>query len=75
MCEYMASGMGKVAITFSDHCFPGCVLDLIYVTGDVSTGTTYYCPQMDHHLWLCPALGKYFKNSPQTLFINYKPLY
>ena len=74
LCEYLASGKDKVALTFSEHKFPTSQFSLHYVDGAVSAGTTYYCPMTDKGLWLCPALGKYFKTTPFDLYINYKPL-
>jgi hypothetical protein len=35
-------------------------------------GTNYYCPELKHHLWLCPALLKYFEFAPSTIWAEFK---
>jgi hypothetical protein len=72
LLDRIAGDNKKVEATFSETKFPGSQLTLEYVSGKVSSGTIYFCKELDHELWLCPALWKYFENSPQTIFLQTK---
>lgn len=56
-------------LLFSTQEFPGYTHTLVWKRKDF-TGNWYYCPQFDAEGWLCPALFKFFKAAPKTIFIK-----
>ncbi len=72
----MADGSDKVILIFADVQFPGYDLEvgLVETIGDGTGGSTYYCKELDHELWLCPALLKYFEKPPQRIWVKFKPV-
>jgi len=54
-------------LLFSATPFPGHNVKLEW-RREESGGNWYYCPQFDMEGWLCPALFKYFEDTPQELY-------
>ena len=75
LIERVAMGADKVHIVFSTVKFPTHHLTLVKETGEVGTGTYYMCEELEHELWLCPALGKYFDESPEVIYASITPLF
>ena len=71
--DYLVRGLDDpqkgFSLVFSDRLFKDADLSLELV-GEESGGHTYYCPVLDAHGWLCPALMKYFKEAPQFIFAD-----
>jgi len=72
MCDVMSGGNDKFIVTFSDIAFPSAKLRADWVDGEMNSGTNYYCEQLQQPLWLCPALSCYFRNTPKTIYIDFK---
>lgn len=75
ICEkFNLDGSGKVTITFSKLPFPGRNVKLLMqdTVEDGDGGTTYYYPDDDHTVWLCPALLKYFPTPPLIIYAQLK---
>jgi hypothetical protein len=56
-------------LTFSAHEFPGFEDKLVWKRKDVS-GNWYYSETFKAEGWLCPALFKYFKEAPKTIYVK-----
>jgi hypothetical protein len=54
-------------LLFSATPFPGHNVKLEW-RREESGGNWYYCPEFDMEGWLCPALFKYFKETPKELY-------
>ena len=54
-------------LLFSATPFPGHNVKLEW-RREESGGNWYYCPRFDMEGWLCPALFKYFEDTPQELY-------
>lgn len=67
-------GKDKVTIIFADIAFPNYDIIIDKVDKNVmgESGTTYFCAALNMELWLCPALLKYFKTSPNTIWAQFK---
>ena len=59
-------------LTFSAEEFPGFDDKLVWKREDVS-GNWYYSEKFKAEGWLCPALFKYFKKAPKTIYVNAEP--
>lgn len=61
---------GKVTITFSGIPFPDRNVKLVIMNTveEGEGGTTYFCPEVNHTVWLCPALLKYFTKPPKVIY-------
>ena len=70
--DILADGADEVTLVFSALPFPGHKLTLTKVKGGPATGTDYHCKELDHDMWLCPALNKYFPESPDVVYVDYK---
>lgn len=71
LLDRMANGKKKVTVLFSSSEFKGYDLKLD-LTDTSPMGSDYFCKQLAHELWLCPALGHYFKIPPKNLYIKIK---
>lgn len=71
--ERLADGVDAVNLTFSAIPFPGHKLVLDKVKGGPTTGTDYHCKELNLDMWLCPALNLYFPESPDKVYVDYKP--
>lgn len=58
-------------LLFSSKPFPGSVLRLDWRRSE-SGGNWYYSEELGIEGWLCPALFKYFLESPKELFVQVK---
>ncbi len=56
---------------FSDEPFPGHKLELNWQREDGS-GNWYRSSALDKEGWLCPALFRYFKETPKNLYADFK---
>lgn len=74
LIDKLAGKKKKITLIFSDEPFPSATLMLkrIKKLWGTVVGTDYYCKQLDHRLWLCPALNLYYPKSPKRLYIEYK---
>jgi hypothetical protein len=59
-------------LIFSDNPFPGYNVFLEW-RREQYRGNWYYCPQLGIEGWLCPAMFHYFDQTPEKLFILFKP--
>jgi hypothetical protein len=64
------ANIGFVAV-FSAGYFPDAKIVLEWVREE-GGGTVYRWPEKDMEGWLCPALFKYFEQTPQKLYIQVK---
>lgn len=58
-------------LIFSANPFPGYQVKFAWVRED-SGGNWYYFKELDLEGWLCPALHKYFQESPQNIYAQFK---
>jgi hypothetical protein len=72
--KVLPEGAQKGALTFSDNYFPTrhYVLDMVKDNSSTNEGTYYHCKELNHDLWLCPALLKYFKTPPKKIYFKIK---
>ena len=56
-------------LLFSAHPFPSHTHTLVWKRKD-SGGNWYECPQLQMEGWLCPALLKYFREAPKTIYFK-----
>jgi len=56
-------------LIFSSKKFPGYDVKLDWRRGDKS-GNWYYSEKYKVEGWLCPALFKYFKEAPKTIYVK-----
>jgi len=56
-------------LTFSAQEFPGFKDKLVWRRKDAS-GNWYYSETFKAEGWLCPALFKYFREAPKTIYVN-----
>ena len=57
-------------LIFSANSFPTAQIRLDYVSGEADSGTYYRWAEQDIIGWLCPALAKYFSNTPMELYVQ-----
>lgn len=60
-------------LLFSANPFPGSQKKLTWVRGD-SVGNSYRLDNPPMEGWLCPAMFKYYKAPPKTIYIKVEPL-
>ncbi|WP_444930783.1 DUF6717 family protein [Microbulbifer sp. SSSA002] len=58
-------------LLFSGAKFPGYQLELTWDREEFG-GNWYYSKALDKEAWLCPALFKYFDETPQELYGQFK---
>ena len=58
-------------MVFSADEFPGCQFRLDWRRRD-SSGNIYYSSDLDAEGWLCPALFRYFTDTPQHIYVQVK---
>ena len=63
-------GSGELTIVFSAVAFPGhqISLNLVETIDNGEGGSTYFCPELKHEAWLCPALLKYMSPPPKVIY-------
>ena len=71
LLEILSKGKKKIKLLFSETYFPE-TYKLDWQSEEV--GNWYFCKQLNHKLWLCPALLKYFKTAPKTIFFKVEEL-
>jgi hypothetical protein len=59
-------------LTFSANPFPGYQNKLTWLRGD-SGGNYYKLDQSPLEGWICPAMFRYYKSAPKTLFVKAEP--
>lgn len=77
LLDAISEGKDRVTVMFSDIEFPDHDLRLDRVDDEeeleeFKTGTDYYCEELEHELWLCPALNLYYPISPKHLYLKIK---
>jgi hypothetical protein len=76
MIDYMLrdarirNGESGFTAYFSPTPLPGAHMILKHVEGKAQSGTTYACPQYQLEGWLCPALSRYFSESPAYIYVR-----
>lgn len=71
LLDKLANGKNTVILIFSDNPFPDYNL-AVELVDSTPGGSNYYCKEMNHKLWLCPALFKYFPVTPKIIYLKYK---
>ena len=71
LLDILGKGRTEVAVVFSASEFPSydVKLDLVNTS---PTGSNYIYKELNHALWLCPALFLYLPIAPQELYIQIK---
>lgn len=59
-------------LLFSAGPFPGYQIEFEWRREEMG-GNWYYSSTLDAEGWLCPALFKYFEETPQRLYAQFKP--
>jgi hypothetical protein len=59
-------------LIFSANPFPGYQVKLEWKREEYG-GNWYDHPQLGMEGWLCPAMFKYFDNTPQNLYLQFQP--
>jgi len=59
-------------MVFSAHPFPGHQFRLDWRKQEGS-GNVYYAQELDAEGWLCPALFRYFDETPAQIYVQVKP--
>lgn len=68
----LLDGQIECVIIFSEIQFPGAKHNIEFVK-PYNNGSVYYHKELDHQLWLCPALLKYFDKPPAQIYFSIKP--
>ncbi len=63
------NGSGELTIVFSAMAFPGhqICLNLVETVENGEGGSTYFCEELKHTAWFCPALLKYMSPPPGVI--------
>ena len=71
--DLFAKGNKQIQAIFSTIPFPGfdAKIDLVDRSQNNMTGTTYTCKELNHDLWLCPALNLYYPESPEVIYVKF----
>lgn len=72
LLDRISDGHQSIVLIFSDIEFPDYHFSTVLVD-TAPSGSNYYCPELDHNLWLCPALFKFFPEAPQTIYVKAIP--
>jgi Family of unknown function (DUF6717) len=72
LLDKLTDNGSKCIVVFSEHNFPDAE-HVVEIQGPEMDGTNYYSAELDHVLWLCPALLKYFNSPPENIFFQIKP--
>ena len=72
LLDILSEGEDSCEVLFSEIKFPTAEYTLEYKSGKIDQGTDYFCKELNHALWLCPALGCYFDDSPKTIYLQIK---
>ncbi len=59
-------------LIFSKESFPDATHQIRNVGSNPGGGTDYYSEELQHELWLCPALLKYFEEPPANIYFKVK---
>jgi len=72
--DLFAKERKEITVIFSEISFPDHTVsvDLVKRSKNNSEGTDYICKDLNHKLWLCPALNLYYPKSPKKIYINFK---
>jgi len=71
--EKLSGNANRMTAMFSSKPFPGAH-KIDYVEGDGFGGTYYYSEELDHKLWLCSFLHKFYQVSPKHIYVSVKPI-
>ncbi len=73
LIDKLAQGKEEIQLIFSDKKFPGSKIKIERMKEQrYTTGTEYFCEELSHELWLCPALNLYYPISPEEIYIDFK---
>jgi hypothetical protein len=64
----------RFRLIFSAHEFPGYDEKITMQSGQVDQGTYYESPTFEKIGWLCPALARYFDESPKEIYVKFEPI-
>jgi hypothetical protein len=67
-------GVDRFRLTFSAYEFPGYDEKIDMQSGQVEQGTYYESHTFGRIGWLCPALARYFDQSPQQIYVKFEPM-
>lgn len=68
----IADAENGFVMVFSGTPFPGHQFRLEWRRPE-NSGNIYYAPDLDTEGWLCPALFRYFDETPSEIFVQIKP--
>ena len=68
--QTIPDGNNGFQLIFSAKPFPGSMTKFDWRREEFE-GNWYYSPMLDIEGWLCPALLKYFKNPPETIYASW----
>lgn len=71
LLDLICQGAEKCTAIFSAGKFPDAMFTLRLIEKD-DYGSTYYCEELSHDLWLCPCLWVYINPSPETIYLKIK---
>jgi len=71
LLDMVSNGRDSVTALFSRGWFPTSQFKLTFMHGD-ETGSVYWCEELSHELWLCPALFLYYPEAPKTIHLQVK---
>jgi len=72
MVESIPNAEKGVTILFSGQPFPGGQYEFVWRREEMG-GNWYFSPQFGIEGWLCPALFKYFDQTPLRIYAQVKP--
>ena len=72
LIDKLAGEKERITLIFSIINFPGHKLTLARTNPSPEVGTDYTCVELNHDIWLCPALNLYYPVSPNKIYVDYK---
>lgn len=72
LIDKISDGATSCVMLFSEFPFPGADHKIKKLGKGIGGGTDYYHEGLDHRLWLCPALFKYYPKAPKNIYIQIK---
>lgn len=71
LIDSLSKGNDRIVLVFSESPFPSQKLVIEQDTILSASGTNYVCKELNHKLWLCPALNLYYPISPLKIYIDF----
>lgn len=73
MIDMLVGNKKSCVLIFSKDSFPDATHSIKNIGANAGgSGTDYYSEELQHELWLCPALLKYFETPPANIFFKVK---